>query len=153
MLKKTSTTFLKLVLLLIAITVLFGMLRFPPSEGAAQGKDLISIYTDPFIIYIYIGSIPFFTGLYQAYKLLGYIEQNKTFSKNAVNALRGMKYSALALIGFIVPALLLIFIMSKTTTEDGAGPIALGLIVIFATSIVAAASGLFQNLLQKRIRK
>jgi hypothetical protein len=72
--KRSSTLFLKVVILLIAIGVLAGMLRFPQTEGRAANLDLISIYRYPFIIYIYIGSIPFFVGLYQAFKLLNFID-------------------------------------------------------------------------------
>src|SRR6266496_5853401 len=100
-LKRGSTVFLKVVILLIAIGVLAGLLWFPQTEGRATNLDLISIYTDPFIIYIYIGSIPFFVGLYQAFKLLNFIDANKAFSKGAVNTLKNMKFASLSLIGFI----------------------------------------------------
>jgi hypothetical protein len=105
-LKRGSTLFLKIVIVLIAIGVLAGLLRFPQTEGVAKNLDLISIYTNPFIIYIYIGSIPFFVGLYQAFKLLNFIDANKAFSQGAVNTLKYMKYASLSLIGFIALALL-----------------------------------------------
>src|SRR3712207_4328936 len=86
--KSGSTLFLKLVILLIAIGVLAGMIRFPQTEGRATNLDLISIYTDPLIIYGYIASIPFFVALYQAFKLLGYVDNNSVFSQLAVKAVR-----------------------------------------------------------------
>src|SRR5215207_7944446 len=100
--KRSSTLFLKVVILLIAIVALAGMIRFPQTEGRAANLDLISIYADPFIIYAYIASIPFFVALYQAFRLLGYIEQNQEFSQSSVRALRNIKYCAIVLIGFIV---------------------------------------------------
>src|SRR4030065_2484038 len=99
--KKVSTLFLKVVILLIAIGALAGILWFPQTEGRAANLDLINIYADPFIIYIYIASIPFFIGLYQAFKLLNLIDANKAFSQSAVNALKNMKFASLSLIGFI----------------------------------------------------
>src|SRR3989344_4781932 len=123
MLKRSSTFFLKLVLCFIAIIVLAGLIWFPQTEGRAANLDLISIYTDPFIIYIYIGSIPFFAGLYQAYKLLGLIEKNKAFSQSAVNTLRNMKFASLALIGFITLALFHIR-FAAPGDDDPAGPTA-----------------------------
>src|SRR6185369_10486041 len=99
--KRGSTLFLKIILVLIAIGVLAGLLWFPQTEGRATHLDLISIYSDPFIIYIYIGSIPFFVGLYQAFKLLNLIDANKAFSKGAVTTLKNMKLASLSLIGFI----------------------------------------------------
>ncbi len=79
--KKGSTLFLKFVICLIAIGALAWLIWFPQLEGRAANLDLISIYKDPLIIYVYIASIPFFVALYQAFKLLGYIDGNKVFSQ------------------------------------------------------------------------
>jgi hypothetical protein len=147
--KKGSTLFLKFVICLIAIGVLAGLLRFPQTEGVAKNLDLISIYTNPFIIYIYIGSIPFFVGLYQAFKLLNFIDANKAFSQGAVNTLKYMKYASLSLIGFI--ALALFYIRFFAHGDDPAGPTALGFVVIFAAAVIATAAAVFQKLLQNAV--
>src|SRR5258706_16368778 len=99
--KKGSTLFLKVVICLIAAGVLAGLLWFPQTEGRAAGLDLISIYKDPFILYIYVGSIPFFVGLYQALKLLNLIDAKKAFSQGAIDALKNIKFASFSLIGFI----------------------------------------------------
>ncbi|MBI3887761.1 DUF2975 domain-containing protein, partial [Candidatus Microgenomates bacterium] len=62
--KRGSTLFLKIVINLIAVGVLSALLWFPQTEGRAANLDLISIYSDPFILYGFIASIPFFVGLY-----------------------------------------------------------------------------------------
>lgn len=147
--KQGSTLFLKFVVTLIGIITFLGLLWFPQTEGAAVNKDLLSIYTNPFIIYIYIGSIPFFVGLSQAIKLLGYIDANKAFTQEAVNILKNMKLSALSLIGFILLAL--IFIRFAAAGDDPAGPTAIGLVVIFASGVIATAAGVFQKLLQNAV--
>src|SRR5215218_4038419 len=105
-LKRGSTLFLKVVLLLIAIGVLAGMIRFPQTEGRAANLDLISIYADPLIIYAYIASIPFFAALYQAFKLLGYVDTNDVFSQRAVKAVRNIKYCAITIGGLIILGIL-----------------------------------------------
>ena len=148
--KKGSTLFLKFVICLIAIGVLAGMIRFPQTEGVAKNLDLVSIYRDPFIIYIYIASIPFFFGLYQAFKLLNFIDANKAFSQGAVNTLKYMKYASLSLIGFIALALLYIR-LSAHGVDDPAGPTALGFVVIFAAAVIATAAAVFQKLLQNAV--
>src|SRR3989344_5340360 len=119
--KKSSIIFLQVVLVLIGIVALAIMIRFPLTEGRAANLDLFSIYTDPFIIYGYIASIPFFIALYQAFKLLGYIGQDKVFSQPAMNTLRTIKYCAVSLICFIVGAEGYIFIVSRQVEEDIAG--------------------------------
>lgn len=149
--QKGSTLFLKTVLILIAAVALVAMLWFPQLEGRANDLDLISIYKDPFIIYLYMASIPFFFGIYQAFKLLGYIEANKTFSSISVKALRNIKYCAFAFSGFIAGAVLYVFIMSRTTTEDGAGAMVIGMVTLFASVVIATAAGVFQNLLQSAV--
>src|SRR3954451_16704302 len=102
--KRSATLFLKGVILLIAIGVLAGLLWFPQTEGRAANLDLVSIYRDPFILYIYLGSIPFFVGLYQAFRFLTFVDANRAFSQGAVDTLKHMKYASLSLIGFIALA-------------------------------------------------
>ncbi len=147
--KSGSTLFLKVVILLIGVAVFAGLIWFPQTEGRATNLDLISIYKDPFIIYIYIGSIPFFFGLYQAFKLLNLIDANKAFSQDAVNTLRNMKFASLALIGFI--ALALLYIRFFVHGDDPAGPTMLGIIVSFSVATIATACAVFQRLLQNAV--
>jgi hypothetical protein len=147
--KHGSTLFLKVVLLLIAIGVFIWLLWFPRTEGRAANLDLISIYSDPFIIYGYIASSPFFVGLYQAFKLLNLIDANKAFSRGAVKTLRNMKFASLSLIGFI--ALAVFYIRFFAHGDDPAGPSALGIIVSFAAAVIATAAALFQKLLQNAV--
>lgn len=148
--KKGSTLFLKTVIMLIAAGVLTGLIWFPQTEGRAAHLDLISIYADPLIIYIYIGSIPFFFGLYQAIKLLNFIDANKAFSQGAVNTLKNMKIASLVLIGFI--ALALAYIRFFAHGDDPAGPTMLGFVVMFASGVIATAAGVFQKLFQNAVK-
>jgi hypothetical protein len=135
--KRGSTVFLKVVLVCIAIGVLVGLIRFPQTEGRAAHLDLISIYKDPFIIYIYIASIPFFVGLLQAFKLVGYVDKNKIFSKAAIKAVGNIKYCALAIIGFMVVAILYIRVMAHG--DDPAGPTMIGFVAILTSILIATA--------------
>lgn len=149
--QKGSTLFLKVVLIVISVVVLVGMVWFPTTEGRADDLEVLDIYKDPFIIYLYISSIPIFVGVYQAIKLLGYIEANKTFSPISVKALRNIKYCAVAFSGFIAAAIVYIFIVSRNTTEDGAGAILVGFVIMFASIVIATAAGVFQKLLQSAV--
>ncbi len=148
-LKRGSTLFLKVVILLIAIGVLATMIRFPQTEGRATNLDLISIYTDPLIIYGYIASIPFFAALYQAFKLLGYVDTNKVFSQLAVKALRNIKYCAIIISGLIVLGIL--YIRLFVNGDDPAGPTALGIFTTFASIVIATAAAIFERLLQNAV--
>lgn len=147
--KRSSTLFLRFVICILAAGALIGMIWFPQVEGRASNLDLISIYKDPLIIYVYIASTPFFVGLYQAFKLLNLIDSEKAFSQAAVNRLRNMKYAALSLIGFILLAIL--FIRFFANGDDPAGPTMLGIIAMFAVAVIATAATVFQKLFQNAV--
>ena len=147
--KRSSTLFLKVVIILIAIGALAGLIWFPQTEGRAADLDLISIYKDPVIIYTFIASIPFFVGLYQAFKLLSFIDANKAFSQGAVNTLRNMKFASFCLIGFIVLGVL--YIRFFVHGDDSAGPTMLGICMTLAFGVIATAAGVFQKLLQNAV--
>lgn len=145
--KNGSILFLKVIILLLAIGVGIWLIWFPQLEGRATNLDLISIYKDPLIIYGYITSIPFFIGLYQALKLLHYIEGNKAFSKAAINTLNNIKLSAVIFLGFIVSVL--VYIRLFVHGDDSAGPTALGILASFTAIVIAATATVFQKLLQE----
>ena len=147
--KKGSTLFLKFVICLIAIGALIWLIWSPQLEGRAANLDLVSIYSDPLIIYVYLASVPFFVALYHAFKLLGYIDDNKVFSQSSVNAVRNIKYCAIAISGFIVLGILYIILFVKG--EDPAGVTALGMITTFACIVIATAAAVFQKLLQNAV--
>ncbi len=146
--KNALTLFLKIVIFGIAIAVLAGMIRFPQTEGRAANLDLISIYTDPFIIYMYIASIPFFIALYQGFKLLGFIGQNKTISRRSMKALQTIKYCAISIICFIAGAEIFVLLGEEA---DKAGFISLGIITTFASILVATIAAVFQKKIYKLI--
>lgn len=139
-----------MVIVTLGIAALAIMIRFPLTEGRATNLDLFSIYADPFIIYGYLSSIAFFVALYQAFKLLGYIGQNKAFSLESVKSLRNIKYCAIILSVLIVIAVL--FIMtSHNKDDDPAGFISIGILSTFISTIVATAAAVFERVLQSGV--
>ncbi|WP_348812933.1 DUF2975 domain-containing protein [Flavobacterium maritimum] len=148
--KRISTIFLQAVIVLIGIVALAILIRLPLTEGRAVNLDLVSIYSDPFILYGYAASIPFFFALYKTFKLLGYIGQNKVFSTNAVGTLKSIKYCAIVLSILIVTAGLYIKI-SHNKEDDPAGFIAICIVTTFASIVVATAAAIFEKILQNAI--
>jgi len=123
-----------------------------PPQGRNVNATLFEIYfKDPFLAYVYLGSIPFFVGLYQAFKVLGYIGQNKTFSQETVKALRIIKYCALITAGAIVAADAFLMIAARSTGEDAAGAVALGIVATFTSIIIATAAAVFEKTLQSAV--
>ncbi|HEX2788320.1 MAG TPA: DUF2975 domain-containing protein [Ignavibacteria bacterium] len=147
--KKSLTIFSQIVIVLIGIGTLVFMLWEPHLEGRNANASVFEIYfNDPFLAYAYLSSILFFVALYQAFKVMGYIRQDKTFSQATVKALRTIKFCALALIGFVVIAE--IFIMSNTS-DDRAGGVAMGLFAAFVFALIATAATLYERALQRKI--
>jgi len=149
--KRSSTIFLQTVIVLIGIGALTLLLLEPRTEGVnAHATTLAQIYfDDPFLWLVYAGSIPFFVALYQAVQVLGYAGQNKIFSQAAVNALRRIKYCALAIIGFVVVEE--IFIKLNHGTDDAAGGVFIGVLIAFGSIVIATATAMFERILQSAV--
>jgi len=150
--KRISIVFLQATVVLIGMVALFIMIWFPQTEGRAQNLDLLHIYLDPFILYVYASSIAFFVALYKGFKFLGYIWKNKLYSTAAVRALRSIKYCAILLSIFIALAGVYIKIF-HAKEDDPAGFLAMCFVLIFATITVTAAMSLFENILQNEVEK
>ncbi len=148
--KRISIVFLQVFIILIGIVTFAFLLWFPLTEGRATNLDLLSIYSDPFILYGYSTSIAFFVALYKTFKLLGYIGQNKVFSSNAVKALKSIKYCAIILSVLIVLAGLYIKLFHNKE-DDPAGFLAICVVTTFVSIVVATAAALFEKLLQTAI--
>ncbi|QQL48261.1 DUF2975 domain-containing protein [Mucilaginibacter ginkgonis] len=148
--KRISTVFLQGVLVLIGVITLTILIVFPTREGRAADLDLFHIYADPFILFVYASSSAFFTGLYKAFKLLGYIGRNRVFSTDAVLALRSIKLCSLALAGCILLTAVFIRIF-HAKGDDPAGFMMLCMTTAFATIVVATAAAVFEKVLQSAI--
>ncbi len=148
--KTFSIVFLQAVVVLIGIVALTILIWFPLTEGRATNLDLLAIYLDPFILYGYATSIIFFVSLYKAFRLLGYIRQNKVFTSHSVGALRSIKFCAIAISILIVGAGLYVRIfLSKE--DDTAGFLAICIVTTFASIVVATAAAIIEKILQNAI--
>lgn len=147
--KSGATLILRAVVVLIGLGALAFLLVEPHFEGRNAHASVFEIYfKDPFLAYAYVASIPFFVGLFQAFKVLGYAGRNQAFSPPAVKAVRTIKYCALALIGFVVGGE--IFIMLNES-DDRAGGVFMGGLIFFASIVVAAATTVLERILQNAL--
>jgi hypothetical protein len=146
--QRVLTLFLQAVVVLIGIGVFALMLWEPHLEGRNVHATTFQIYfSDPFLAYAYIASIPFFVALYQAFTLLGHIGRNQVFSPRSMRALRAIKYCALSLIGFLAGAEFY-FVLVRRGQDDIAGGVAMGLFMIFVSAVAAATAAVFEATLQ-----
>ena len=147
--KKTTAFFLQSLIIIFGMVVLIFLIRVPLTEGRSVNLDLYHIYADPFILFGYVASVPFFVGLYKCYQLLDYIGQKETFSFKAINALKTIKYCALLFCVFIIAASLFIALFHNKE-DDPAGFIALCILTTLISCGVAFTASIFEKRLQKR---
>lgn len=148
--KKTTIIFLQSLIIIFGIVILSFLIRVPLTEGRAVNLDLYHIYADPFILFGYIASIPFFVALYKGFKILGYYGQNKIFSLIVVRELKIIKYCAILFSIFILSAGIFILLFHNKE-DDPAGFISLCILTTFLPVVVASIASVFEKKLQKTI--
>jgi hypothetical protein len=147
--KRGATAFLRAVLVLIGVGALAFLLWEPHVEGRNAHATVFAIYfKDPFLAYVYVGSIPFFVGLYEAFKVLGNAGRDQEFSPSVVRSLRTIKHCATALIGFVALGEVFLFL---NDSDDRAGGVAIGVFIIFASIVVATAMAVLERALQNAV--
>lgn len=147
---RVSTSLLKAIIILIGLGTLAFLLWEPHAEGVnANATSLFDIYfDDPFLAYAYIASIPFFIALYQAFKLLGFIENNHMFSDRSVKTLQMIRNCAVVIVPFIVGGVVWLFIGES---DDRPPIIIMGFITTLISLIVATAATVFARTLQNAV--
>ncbi|TWJ96497.1 hypothetical protein CHCC20487_0827 [Bacillus licheniformis] len=98
---------------------------------------------------LYAAAIPFYFALYQAFKLLSYIDQNKAFSELSVRALKNIKYCAITISILFAAGMPLFYLIAEM--DDAPGIILIGLVLIFASMVIAVFAAVLQRLLQEAI--
>lgn len=149
--KRGSTIFLQIVILLLGAGVLAFLLGLPQVEGRNVHATQFEIYfKDPFLAYLYLAFIPFFIGLYQGFRILGYARRDEIFFQRSVRALRIIKYCALTTAIFILGAEVYIFIFVRGM-DDIAGGVMMGAFVILACAVIGTAAAVFERVLQNAV--
>ena len=149
--KRGSTIFLQVVIVLLGAGVITFLLWEPHLEGRNVNATVFEIYfKDPFLAYIYLAFIPFFVGLYQAFRLLGYARREEIFSDRSVRAFRIIKLCALTTAVFIIGAEAYIFIFVRGT-DDVAGGVMMGVFIILVCAVIGTAAAVFERILQNAV--
>ncbi|MEG0497813.1 MAG: DUF2975 domain-containing protein [Carnobacterium sp.] len=148
--KKGTTLFLKLAVLLIGLPILalslFGLIWLINNQASPAYNQLLY----PILIGIYVSVFPFFAALYQAFKLLNHIDRNQAFSDLSVKALKNIKFCALLISGLYL--VILPFIFGLAQMDDAPGLVLVGMIPIFASLVIAVFAAVLQKLLQEAIK-
>lgn len=149
--KRGSTLFLRIAVILIGIPVL-ALCIFVVPEIAEFIAELYPDHTYlRYLVFIdlYATAIPFYFALYQAYKLLGYIDKNKAFSELSVRVLKNIKNCATIISGLFVVGMPLFYLIAEK--DDAPGIILIGMALIFASMVIAVFAAVLQKLLKEAI--
>lgn len=147
--KHGSTLFLKIAVFLIGTPVfilsIIGLVSLV--KDPANPEYAYILY--PIVTGMFLTTIPFYFALYQALKLLGYIDKNEAFSQFSVEALKKIKFCAITISGVYVVIMPFIFLLADK--DDAPGAIIIGAVPIFASIVIAVFAAVLQRLLQVAI--
>lgn len=139
--KRGSTLFLRAAVWLIGLAVLaICVFALPPEIIAGETG-----YYRPILLGLYVAAVPFFFALLQALKLLDYIDKNTAFSDLSVRALKKIKYCAVCIGAMFTAGMPYIYMAADY--DDAPGVILIGLIIIFASTVIAVFAALLEKLL------
>jgi hypothetical protein len=149
--KRGTTLFLKIAVILIGIPVLALCIFLVPEIANFAAELYPNMAYIKYLVFIdlYAAAIPFYFALYQAFKLLSYIDKNKAFSDLSVKALRNIKYCAITISVLYVVGMPLFFLMGDK--DDAPGVIVIGMVMIFASMVIAVFAAVLQKLLKDAI--
>lgn len=146
---QVSTLFLKIAVILIGIPVLtvsilavYWLTKNPVNPDYAH-----ILY--PIVVGIFVSVIPFFIALFQAFKLLTYIDKNQAFSELSVKALKNIKFCAITISALYLVILPFVYLVAEL--DDAPGLIFIGMTPIFASMVIAVFAAVLQRLLQEAI--
>ncbi|MEK4231293.1 DUF2975 domain-containing protein [Solibacillus sp. FSL H8-0538] len=147
--KQGSTLFLKIAVFLMGLPVLalslFGLTWLTKNPVNPEYAHILY----PILISMYVSVIPFFVALYQAFKLLSYIDKNEAFSALSVQALKVIKRCAMTISGLYALAMPFVFLVADL--DDAPGLIIVGMVPIFASMVIAVFAAVLQRLLREAI--
>ncbi|WP_433956719.1 DUF2975 domain-containing protein [Cytobacillus horneckiae] len=149
--KRVSTLFLKIAVILMGIPVLALCLFLVPelAEYTVELYPNMTYMKVLVFLFFYVTAIPFYIALYQAFKLVGFIDKNIAFSELSVRALKKIKNCTITISMLYVVGMPLLYLMAEM--DDAPGIIVIGLVIIFASMVIAVFAAVLQKLLKNAI--
>lgn len=145
---KRETLFLKIAVFLMGLPVLALCIWVVPRVALDTGEHS-PVLTIVALVGVYATAIAYFVALFTTIKLLSYIDQNIAFSELSVKALIKIKYCAIIISSVYVVGMPLIYYAAEV--DDAPGLILIGMVIIFASFVVAVFAAVLQKLLKNAI--
>ena len=142
-----STLFLKIALILIGLPVLAACVFIIPALSQLISSDRIGFKLAQvlFLLGTYGSALAYYFALVKSWRLLSLIDRLQAFSQESVQALRSIKSAAVVISLIYFAELPILYLMAEA--DDAPGLILLGLIIAFASLVVAVFAAVLQRLL------
>lgn len=149
--KRVPTFFLRAAIIAIgAIILALCIFGLPAMWSAVSAEYPNHTYVFYCIIgAMYVAAVPFYIALYQAMKLLKYIDNRKAFSVLAVGALRRIAYAATSISAIFVASLPFFYIWADN--DDAPGLVIIGMFLVLAPFTIAVFAAVMQRLFSEAI--
>lgn len=149
--EKVSTLFLKFALVVLALPILALCIFVVPELGSIAAElvpDFTAIQPIVMVIY-YLSALIYFLALWKAFQLLQLIDRKEAFSVVSVQALKVIKFCAYGIALLHVLVLPLFYVFAEI--DDAPGVIFVGLVVPFASMVIAIFAAVLQKLLHEAV--
>lgn len=143
--KNGSTLFLRLVVLGLGIIVAGLCVVALPAGMMADSSGLYRWI----LLGLYVPAVPFFYALHQTMKLLHFIETNTAFSIAALTALQKIKLCGITIAALFTAGMPYVYYVADK--DDAPGVIAIGLVIIAASVVVAVFAAVLSRLFQSAL--
>ncbi|SFC22348.1 Protein of unknown function [Alkalibacterium subtropicum] len=148
---KKETWVLKIAVILIMLPVLaiviFGFPAIIREASESSTQMVIVLYG--ILAALSLSMFPFSAALYQAYKLLNYIDHDEAFSDKSVDTLRKIKRYAFSIAAVHLLSFPFYFIVGEV--DDAPGVILVGLIFVSAPAVIAVFAAVLEKLLDNAL--
>jgi len=145
-----STFFLRAVIFLMGLGVLALCIFGLPGMGRGMANEFPAVpYLEYWVVIGYASAVPFFLALYQALKLLSYIDKNTAFSNASVRALGIIKYCGIAI--SICWFAFMPFAFGIAEADDAPGAVPIFALIACVPLVVTVFAGVLQKLLKNAI--
>lgn len=149
--KYGSTYFLRFVIFVLGAGVLALCIFALPEMWKGGSVEFPTASHALFLIMVgmYATAVPFFIGLWQALKLLSYIDRGTTFSEQSVKALTYIKYCAASIAVLYVGGIPLLLPIAQA--DDAPGLILIGAGIACIPAAFAAFAAVLQKAFQSAL--
>ena len=144
--------FFQIITIFVGVVSIIFLIWEPTVEGRNAHATLFEIYfKDPFLACVYISSILFFIMLYNIFKILENIKNNKILLQSTMKSLQVIKYTATILIILIIIAETYLYVALRNITDDIAGGVFIGILLIMFFAIIGITTIIYERSIKNKI--